>query len=50
MMTFNGTTWNNLGSPRFSAGSAYYFCMALHPTTGVPFVAYQDVVNSRKPP
>ena len=35
-----------MGSAGFSAGFAKYTSLALHPTTGAPYVAYSDFGNS----
>ena len=43
VMTFDGSNnWLAVGSVGFSAGPAYNICLALHPTTGAPYVAYRD--------
>ena len=48
VMTFNGKAWVNVGSPGFSAGPAEFIFLAMHPSTGAPFVAYSDHGNSQK--
>jgi len=40
-------TWNNVGSPMFSANEAQYTSIAISPT-GTPYVVYQDVPHSSK--
>ena len=50
VMTFNASAsaWVTAGSPGFSAGQADYVELALHPTTGAPYVAYVDYAYSSK--
>ena len=43
VMTYAGAAWSTVGSPRFSSGSVYLGNLALHPTTGAPYVAYMDM-------
>ena len=45
-MKFNGTTWENVGTPGFSAGGASSTSLAFNGST--PYVAYTDVGNSSK--
>ena len=40
--------WSSVGSAGFSAGQADWTSLALHPTTGAPYVAYTDGGNSYK--
>ena len=46
--TYTGTTWSVVGEAGFSAGQASFTSLALHPTTGAPFLAYRDGGNSNK--
>ena len=48
VMTYNGSAWSFVGARGFSAAQAEIPSLALHPTTGAPYVAYQDVGNGRK--
>ena len=41
VVTFAGGSWSAVGSPRLSSW-ANYLKLALHPTTGAPYVAYSD--------
>ena len=45
-MTFANGTWLGVGAAGFSAGETAFISLALHPITGAPYVAYQDVFNS----
>ena len=47
-MTFSGGTWSPVGSPGSSADKAHYTSLALHPTTGAPYVAFQDSTHGDK--
>ena len=50
VMTFDdGGDWMSVGNVGFSAGRADYISLALHPTTGVPYVAYIDYGTSTRP-
>ena len=40
--------WFSVGSAGFSAGAATYLSLAMHPTTGAPYVAYRDGNHSNK--
>jgi len=44
-MKYNGTSWNYVGTPGFSAGKADYLTFAFSPA-GEPYVAYIDSVYS----
>src|SRR6185437_1560286 len=41
VMKFNGSNWENVGKPGFSAGQASYTSLALDPG-GTPYVVYED--------
>ena len=45
VMRFDGTNWQNVGSAEFSAGIAKDQSLAIHPTSGEPYVAYRDNPN-----
>ena len=47
VMKYVGGSWGAVGSPHFSAGSAYYTSIAID-TGGTPYVAYTDSVNGYK--
>lgn len=49
-MVYNGTSWTNLGSPGFSAGTFLYSSLAVHSSGSVytPYVAYKDGGNGDK--
>ena len=42
----NVVGWNVVGTAGFSAGDASYTSLAIDPTTGTPFLGYQDSANS----
>ena len=42
VQTFSGGAWSVVGSAGFSAGIAQFTSLAFHPTTGAPYVVYQD--------
>ena len=44
----NVVGWNVVGTAGFSAGDASYTSLAIDPTTGTPFLGYQDSANSNK--
>ena len=46
VMKFNGSSWENVGTPDFSAGDALYISLAVD--NGIPYVAYRDGANSYK--
>ena len=48
VMTFDGSAWSTVGSAGFSVSMATWVSLALHPTTGAPFVAYGDADYSDK--
>ena len=51
VMTFNGSDWSYVSTEGFfDAFSNWgdYLSLALHPTTGTPFVAFKDIRNSGK--
>jgi len=41
VMRLNGTAWETVGTPRFSAGAVEFTSLAINPN-GVPYVAYRD--------
>ena len=48
VMKFNGSTWEYVGSPRFSAGIIFAPSIAFNPTTNEPFIAFGDASYSNK--
>ena len=47
-MFYGHEAWQTVGDAGFSAGGAEWTRLALHPSTGAPFVAYSDGANSNK--
>ena len=47
VMKWSGTDWENVGTPGFSAGYAYYTSIVTT-SDGTPYVAYTDGANSDK--
>ncbi len=45
---FNGTSWDTVGTERFSSGDVAYLTIAVSPTTGEPYVAYKDTSAGSK--
>ncbi len=45
-MSFDGSNWNNVGKPGFSAGPADYISLSVY--DGNPYVAYRDAGNNGK--
>ncbi len=45
---FNGTSWDTVGTERFSSGDVDYLTIAVSPTTGEPYVAYKDTSAGSK--
>ena len=46
VMKYNGSAWETVGSPGFSAGAAYY--TSLYVYNGMPYVAYTDYINGQR--
>jgi hypothetical protein len=44
---YDGSTWVNVGAPRFSEGNAGWTSIAID-ASGTPYVAYQDDSNAKK--
>jgi hypothetical protein len=47
-MEYTGGSWQVVGSAGFSAGAAYYTSLAIDPSSGIPYVAYEDGANANK--
>ena len=48
VMVANVVGWNVVGTAGFSAGDASYTSLAIDPTTGTPYLGYQDGGNALK--
>jgi len=48
VMSYDGVSWNNVGSIGFSNDAAAYVNLALNPLNGEQYVAFQDAGNSNK--
>jgi len=48
VMKYNGNTWEYVGEQGISAGKAFYLNLACSPVDSQPYIAYQDMENSRR--